>query len=54
VQALQQVMARLFMEQQLKRIAEDNARRARWDFARHHRRNPSHAAWKKRRASGRH
>lgn len=53
MQSAQMVLSKLFMELMLKRQAEDRALRARWDFARHHRRNPSHAAWKKRRASGR-
>ena len=48
------VLSKLFMEQMLKRQAKDRELRARWDFVRHHRRNPAHTAWKKRRASGRH
>lgn len=48
-----QVMAEIFLERQLKEERQWRLHQARWNFTSHHRRNPSHQAWKRRRASGR-
>lgn len=53
MRTIQTVMAEIFMEQQLKDRAAWLMHNARWNFVQHHRRNPAHSAWKKRRASGR-
>jgi len=46
-------MAEAFLEHTLREQAAWRLHQARWNFVQHHRRNPAHRAWKKRRASGR-
>lgn len=53
MRSMETVMAELFMEQQLKERAAWLLHQARWSFVQHHRRNPAHRRWKKRRAAGR-
>ena len=53
MKAAEQVLAEIFLARQIREERQWRMQQARWNFTQHQRRNPSHQAWKRRRASGR-